>query len=129
MTTVLWRRISAKTNAPSIILQEPLDVIELDLRPRRVGEPPAQLFENPAHALHVDLAWDLHRVIVGELVVPHRASERIGAVGAGLLPALGVARAVARLVAIALLQGVGEALGALAQRLQRAALRIHGAVG
>ena len=48
---------------------------------------------------------------------------------AALLAALGIARAVARLVAVALLHRFGKALGALAQRFQRAALRIHRAVG
>src|SRR5262249_12547309 len=40
-----------------------------------------------------------------------------------------IARAVARLVAVALLHRFGEVLGPLAQRLQRAALRVHRAIG
>src|SRR5512145_967995 len=48
----------------SIILQQPLDVIELDLRAGRIGQAAAQFFEDAAHPLHVDLAGDLHRVIV-----------------------------------------------------------------
>src|SRR5207342_404395 len=67
--------------------------------------------------------------IVGEFVVTHRPSERIGAVLRALLAALGIARAVARLVAITLLHRICEALGTLAQRFQRAALRIHRAIG
>jgi len=48
---------------------------------------------------------------------------------AALLPASAITRAVALSLAIALLHPFSEALGALAQRFQRAALRIHGAVG
>ena len=62
----------------SIILQQPLDVIELDLRAGRIGQAAAQFFEDAAHPLHVDLAGDLHRVIVGELIVAQRPSERNG---------------------------------------------------
>ena len=58
-----------------------------------------------------------------------RPPERIGGVAAALLPAHAVARAVALPVAIALLHGVGEALGALAHRFQRLTLRIHRAIG
>src|SRR5207302_8596354 len=43
--------------------------------------------------------------------------------------AAGIAGAVARLAAIALLHGLGQALGSLAQRVQRPALRVHRAVG
>src|SRR6185436_20682045 len=73
--------------SPSIILQQPLDVVEFDLRTGRIGETAAQLFENPAHPLHVDLAGDLHRIIVAEFVVAHRPSERIGRVLRALLAA------------------------------------------
>ena len=38
--------------ALSIILQQPLDVIEFDLRAGRIGETAAQFFEDPAHPLH-----------------------------------------------------------------------------
>src|SRR4051794_36663651 len=113
---------------PSIILQQPLDVIEFDLRAGRIGEAATQFFQDAAHPLHVDLAGDFHRIIVGEFVGPHRPQQWILAVGAGLLTTLGVAGAVARLVAIAGLH-VGKALGTLAQSLQRLALRIHRAVG
>jgi hypothetical protein len=39
-----------------IILQQPLDVIEFDLRALRIGKAAAQFFQNPAHPLHIDLA-------------------------------------------------------------------------
>src|SRR5579859_4808637 len=54
-----------------IILQQPLDVVELDLRPRRIGEALAQLFEDAADLLHVDLARDHLR----ELVIFMRAQR------------------------------------------------------
>ena len=59
----------------SIILQQPLDVIEFDLRAGRVGETAAQFFQDPAHPLHVDLAGDFHRIVVVELVVTHRPAS------------------------------------------------------
>src|SRR5207247_3575899 len=57
-----------------------------------------------------------------------RPSERIGAIGTALLPADAIAGTVA-LSLIALLHRLRETLGALAQRIQRAALRIHRAIG
>src|SRR5690348_7335288 len=114
---------------PSIILQQPFDVVEFDLRTGWIGETAAQFFQDTAHALHVDLAGNLHGIIVGEFVVAHRPSERIGRVVGALLAASRVAGAVTRLVAIALLHGFGEALGALAQRVQRPTLRVHRAIG
>src|SRR6185437_9868850 len=78
------------------------------------------------HLLHVDLAGDHLRQLVG-LARAHRPAERIGAVGARLLPAHALARALP--VAIALLHRLGELLGALAQRLERLALRVYRAVG
>ena len=62
----------------SIILQQPLDVVEFDLRTGRIGEAAAQFFEDPAHALDVDFAGDLHRQIVAEFAAAQRPSERIG---------------------------------------------------
>src|SRR5260221_2344266 len=111
-----------------IILQQPLDVIEFDLRALRIGEAAAEFFQNAANPLHVDFAGDLHRVIVTVFVSAQRPSERIGAIGTALLPADAIAGAIA-LSLIALLHRLRETLGALAQRIQRAALRIHGAIG
>src|SRR5450631_738810 len=112
-----------------IILQQPLDVIELDLGTLRIGEAPAQFFQNPAHPLDIDLAGDLHRQIVTEFAPVQRPAERIVAVGAALLPARAIARAVALTIAVTLLHRLRQTLGALAQRFQRPALRIHGAIG
>ena len=49
--------------------------------------------------------------------------------GRALLATSGIAGAVARLVAVTLLHGFRQALRALAQRVQRAPLRVHRAVG
>src|SRR5262249_33077410 len=108
----------------------PLDVVELDLRTVGIGEAPAELFEDAADAIDVDLAGDLHREVVAEFAAAQRTAERIGLVAAALLAAGAVAPAVVRLaVTIALPHGFRQALGTLAQRLQRLALGVHGAVG
>src|ERR1700692_3641889 len=57
----------------SISLQQPLDVIELELRARRVAVALAQLLENAAGALHVGLERHLRAVIIAEWAV-----ERVG---------------------------------------------------
>src|SRR4029077_3991020 len=98
----------------SIILQQPLDVVELDLRPRRIGEAAAELFEDTPDPLHVDLAGNLHRQIVAIFAAAQRTSERIGLVAAALLPADTIPRAVAGLIAVALLHRFRKALRALA---------------
>ena len=52
------------------ILEQPLEIIELDLRAQRIGEAAAQLLENAARALHVDLArhFDIGVVVIGSAV-------------------------------------------------------------
>src|SRR5262249_46404578 len=110
----------------SIILQETLDIIEFDLRARGVGKAAAELFEDAPHLLHVHLA----RNHLGQLVILMRAQrppQRIRTIGARLLAAHAVARALA--IAIALLHRFRKLLGALAKRLECLALRIHRAVG
>src|SRR5436853_4404680 len=47
----------------SVILEQSLDIVELDLRPVALAEPTAQLLEDAAHALHVDLTGQLHGLI------------------------------------------------------------------
>ena len=106
----------------SVILQQPLDVIELDLRAQRIAEPTAQFLEDTAHPLNVDLVGDLHRGIVGKFTPAQRTAQRIVLVAAALLPPRALAGAVALAVAVALLHRVGQALGALAQCFQRFAL-------
>src|SRR5258708_7401758 len=115
--------------ARSVILQETLDVVELDLRPGRIGQAAAQFLQDPAHPLDVDFAGNHLRELVAEFVRTQRPSQRVGAVGAGLLAAVPFARAIALTVAVTLLHGLREALGALAERIQRLALRIDGGVG
>src|ERR1700722_9504443 len=118
-----------RPRAISIILQQPLDVIEFDLRAGGIGEAAAQFFEDAAHPLHVDLAGDLDREVVAEFAPVQRPSQRIALIAAALLPAGAIAGAVALAVAIALLHRFRKALGALAQRLQRLALRVHRPIG
>src|ERR1700710_2675374 len=112
-----------------IILQEPLDVIEFDLRALRIGKPAAEFFQNPAHPLHIDFAGDLDREIVAIFALIQRPPQGIVLIAAALLPAGAIAGSVALPLAFALLHGVGETLGALAQRFQRPALAIDGAFG
>src|SRR5207342_1685443 len=61
-----------------IILQEPLDVVELLLRTQHVAEAAAQLLDDAACALDVDLVRHLHRVVVAVFAPAQRTAERIG---------------------------------------------------
>jgi hypothetical protein len=112
-----------------IILEQPLDVIEFDLRTLRVGEAPAEFFENPAHPLHVDFAGNLHGHIVAKIPPVQGTAQRIALVAAALLAAGAIAGTIALTIAVALLHGLGETLCSLAQSIERLALRIDGAVG
>src|SRR5471030_2159087 len=117
-TLVLWpdgllRLARNDGEAASIILQQPLDVIEFDLRALRVGEPAAQFFQDAPHPLHVDLAGNLHRQIVAEFAPVQRPPQGIALVTAALLAAGAIARAVALPVAVTLLHRLGQRLGAL----------------
>src|SRR6266702_7543724 len=60
---------------PSIVLQQPLDVIELVLRPGKVAEPFAQFLDNAARPLHVDLAGDFHRRVVAVIAAAQRPAK------------------------------------------------------
>src|ERR1043166_8857799 len=111
----------------SIILQQPLDVVEFDLRAKGFAEPAAQFLEDAAHALHVHFAGDFHRQIV-ELVAAQRTAQRIVVAARALLAAGAVAGTVILAVAVARLHLLREVLRALAQRLDRLALRIHRAI-
>jgi hypothetical protein len=70
-----------------IILQQPLDVIEFDLRALRIGQPAAQLFQNAANPLHVDFAGNLDRQIVAEFAPAQRPPQGIVGIAAALLTA------------------------------------------
>src|SRR5512141_2767968 len=78
-----------------VILQQPLDVIEFDLRPLRIGEAAAQFFQNPAHPLHVDFTGNFHRQIVAEFAPVQRPTERIVSDTTALLPSDATAGTVA----------------------------------
>src|SRR5262249_20352617 len=110
-----------------IILQQPFDIVELTLRPRRIAQTAAQLFENPTHALHVDLAGDHPRQFVAIFAPAQRTPQGIGLTAIALPAADMLARTVT--LPLALLHRFGEALGALTQRVQRASLRLHRAIG
>src|SRR4051812_200 len=61
----------------SIILQQPLDVVEFELRALGVAEAAAQFFQDAAHPLHVDLAGNLYREIVAEFAAVQRPAQGI----------------------------------------------------
>src|SRR3954454_3597312 len=109
----------------SIVLQQPLDVVELELRAGGVAEAAAQLFEDAADALHVDLAGDFHGEVVAEVAAAQRPAQRIAIAAAALLTAGAVAGAIVLAVAVAGLHLLRQVLRALAQRFQCLALRIH----
>src|SRR5262245_23868343 len=111
------------------IPQQPLDIVELELRAEGLAEAPAQLLENAPRALHVDLARHLDRGVVAVVAPAQRPPERIGLLlsarrsePAGLAVEAGSHHAL-------LLHRLGEVLRTPAQRLERAALRIDRAVG
>ena len=60
------------------ILQEPLQIVELDLRPRGVAQTAAEFLEDAASALHVDLARHLHRSVVAVIAAAQGPTQRIG---------------------------------------------------
>src|SRR5262249_1021929 len=83
------------------IPQQPLDVVELELRAEAFAEAPAQFFQNAPRALHVDLARHLDRGVVAVLAPAQGPPERVAlllgarppepaglAVGAGIQHAL-----------------------------------------
>src|SRR5260370_17079868 len=60
------------------IPQQPLDVVELELRAEVLAEAPAQFFQNAPRALHVDLARYLDRGVVAVFTPAQGPPERIG---------------------------------------------------
>src|SRR3954463_15215181 len=84
----------------SIVLQQPLDVVELELRTKAFAEPAAQFLENAAHALHVHFAGDFYRQVV-KLVAAQRTAQWIAVAARALLAAGAVAWSVVLAVAIA----------------------------
>src|SRR5438552_2541019 len=113
-------------------LQQPLDIFELQLRAEVLAEAPAQLFQDAARALHVDLARHLDGDVVAVVTPAQRPSERVGLLlGTRLAklprPAAGTWAHLA--LPLPLLHRLRHALGAAAQGFKRATLGIDGAVG
>src|SRR5207244_4173038 len=112
------------------ILQQPLDIFKLELRPEAFTEAPAQLLDDAARALRVDLARDLHGDVVAVVATAQRATERVGLLlGARLAEAAPRPTGSGSHLPLLLLHRLGEVLGAAPQRLERTALRIDRAVG
>ena len=111
-----------------IILQEPLDVVELLLRTQHVAEAAAQLLDDAACALDVDLARHLHRVVVAVFAPAQRTAKRIGVLLRARLAEPAAAAGTGTLSHL-LLHRLRQTLRALAQGIERAPLRVDGAVG
>ena len=112
----------------SIILEQPLDVIELFLRPSEVAETLAQLLDDAAGALHVDLARYLDREVVAIVMAAQWPAKRVGVlIGARLAKPADPAGPLA--LPHLLLHRLRQRLRALAQGVERAALRVNGVVG
>ena len=111
-----------------IILQEPLDVVELLLRTQHVAEAAAQLLDDAACALDVDFARHLHRVVVAVFAPAHRTAKRIGVLLRAWLAEPAAAAGTGTLSHL-LLHRLRQTLRALAQGIERAPLRVDGAVG
>ncbi|MDB5628692.1 MAG: hypothetical protein JWQ51_1032, partial [Tardiphaga sp.] len=79
----------------SIILQQPLDVIEFDLRTLRIAETAPQLFENAPDALDIDLAGNLDREILADVAAAQWPPQRIALIAAALLSAWTITWAIA----------------------------------
>jgi hypothetical protein len=58
--------VSTSLENALIILQQPLDIVELDLRTLGIGEAAAKLLQNPAYPLYIDFAGNLHRQVIAE---------------------------------------------------------------
>src|SRR5437660_8263888 len=61
-----------------LILQQALDVVELELRPECLAEAAAQLLEDAACPLGVDLARHLDGGVVAVIAPAQRPAERVG---------------------------------------------------
>src|SRR3569832_1906485 len=97
MTTEPWT---------SIVLQEPLEIIELDLRTLRVAQTAAKLFQNPPPPLHIDLTGNLHRQIVAVVLAMLGSSHWIALPPNTQKPTNTNTQTIALAVAILLLHGV-----------------------
>ena len=121
-------RLEVRGSRCLIILQEPLDVVELLLRAQHVAEAAAQLLDDAACALGVDLARHLHRVVVAVFAPAQRTAKRIGVLVRARLAEPAAAAGTGTLSHL-LLHRLRQTLRALAQGIERAPLRVDGAVG
>ena len=60
----------------SIILEQALDVVELELRAERLAEAAAQLLDDAARPLGVDFAGHLHGGVVAVIASPQRPPQQ-----------------------------------------------------
>src|SRR4029453_434997 len=110
------------------IPEQPLDIVELELRAEGLAEEPAQFLEDAPRALHVDLARHLDRGVVAVVAPPQGPAERGGLLlGAGRPEPAGPAGGAGGPPAL-LPPRAGEGLRAPAQSFERAALRVDRAV-
>src|SRR5262249_12813868 len=111
----------------SEVLQKPLDIVELKLRPKAFAEAFAQLLQNAPRPLRVDLAGNLYSKIVAIVATAHWPSERIGVLLGTRLAASGPA--MRPRAGTLLLHRLRQALGAFPHGIERAPLTVDSAVG
>jgi predicted Zn finger-like uncharacterized protein len=116
----------ALSDLGSEILQQPLDVIELKLRPEAFAEPLAQLLENTSCPLSIDLTGHFDRQVVTIVATAHGSTERIGVLlGARLSPA---GPSIGAWPHALLLHRLRQSLGPFAHGIECSALAVHRAV-
>src|SRR5262249_57235500 len=98
------------------VLQQPLDVIELELRAEALAEAAAQLLENAPSALHIDLARHFHCHVVAVVTSTQWPAERVRLLVGARLPEPSGLTAGARAHHALLLHLLGEVLRPAAQR-------------
>src|SRR5579862_4627118 len=112
----------------SIILEQPLDVIEFLLRAAHIAKPLAQFLDDAAGALNVDLTRHFHRRVVAVLMPAQRPAKRIGILlGARLAEPADTAGTLA--LPHLLLHRLRQRLRPLTQSIERAPLGVDGVVG
>src|ERR1700730_18313643 len=61
----------------SVVVHQPLDVVELELRAEVLAEAAPQLLQNAARALNVDFARHLYSGIIAIVATAQRTAERV----------------------------------------------------
>jgi hypothetical protein len=119
-------------NLESVILEQSLDIVELELRAGDFAKALAQLLENAPRTLRIDLARDPDGRVVTVFVAAQRPTERIGLLVGPTKTAASLTWSPPRLTrstgTTTLLLLRLRLRHAPAQRIESAALRIHGAV-